>query len=163
MRRRQPSLGAVKFKTRLNTSRFACSLNSDARWDHLTGCLNLRREGDGVTIVKVEQRVRVHPYVAKMTIKYNGNKLINTCASDHESPYNLRFETDDGFPVTMGHTRHGNNQPGVTHLWVKCSTELRLTHRRRLQRLLANIWGYLGPYDGQLVAPPADAHASQPL
>ena len=91
-----------------------------------------------------------------MTIKYIGDKLKNASASDRQSPYHLRFETDDGFAVMMGLTRLGNEDPEVTHLWVKCSAKLLPDRRRRLQRLLANIGGYLGPYDGQLVAPPAD-------
>ena len=95
-----------------------------------------------------------------MTIKYIGDKLKNASASDRQSPYHLRFETDDGFAVMMGLTRLGNEDPEVTHLWVKCSAKLLPDRRRRLQRLLANIGGYLGPYDGQPVAPPADAQSS---
>ena len=125
--------------------------------------LYLRRSEDGVTIDKVEERVKVHPYVAKLTIKYNDYKLINTSASDHESSYNLRFATDDGFFVTMGYTRHGDNEDGVTHLWVECSTKLAQHYRRRLQRLLANLGGYLGPYDGQPVAPGVDSQSSSSM
>ena len=95
-----------------------------------------------------------------MTIKYIGDKLKNASASDRQSPHHLRFETDDGFAMMMGLTRLGNEDPEVTHLWVKCSAKLLPDRRRRLQRLLANIGGYLGPYDGQLLAPPADAQSS---
>ena len=109
------------------------------RFSEIVYALYLRRKEDGVTIDKVEKRLRVHPYVAKMTIKYIGDKLKNSSASDRQSLYHLRFETDDGFAVMMGLTRLGNEDPEVTHLWVKCSAELLLDHRRRLQRLLANI------------------------
>ena len=63
----------------------------------------------------------------------------------------------------MGYTRHGDKEDGVTRLWVKCSTELEQHYRRRLQRLLANIGGYFGPYDGQPVAPGADSQSSSSM
>ena len=58
------------------------------RFSEIVYALYLRRKLDGVTTIdKVEKRLRVHPYVAKKTIKYIGDKLKNSSASDRQSPY----------------------------------------------------------------------------
>jgi hypothetical protein len=44
-------------------------------------------------VTDLEKRVLAHPYVrqSKESVKYNGNKLLNSSTDCHEAPYNLRL------------------------------------------------------------------------
>ena len=74
-------------------------------------------------VTDLEKRVLAHPYVrqSKESVKYNGNKLLNSSTDCHEAPYNLRFITHDQFWVTAGLSRNTDrmvNGIQVTHIWI---------------------------------------------
>ena len=67
-------------------------------------------QGD-LSMTMLEERVRVHPYITKSSIKANANKLLGTNEGDHESPYNLVFETADNFTVRIGYSKNEKGGP----------------------------------------------------
>ena len=53
-----------------------------------------------------EEQFHIHPFVKTHTLQWGNSKLKNTKASDHEAMWNLRFETQGGYKVTCGYSRH---------------------------------------------------------
>jgi hypothetical protein len=109
---------------------------------------NLFLEAGDLTVVELEARVKTHPYVAKRSIEYNGNKL--TCTDPCARPYHLRFVTHDEFRLQCGYSRNADpmvNGKQVSHIWVTFSSTLATTYKRRVVDLLLNLGGFYSWFD----------------
>jgi hypothetical protein len=119
------------------------------------------RRGAGFDIDVMQRRLRKHPYVRTLTLRWNAGKLENPSPSDHESPYNVRFMAADGITLTGGLSSNGDPD-GVAHVWLGGPSTWTETNQCRVRNLMLNILGHKSVFHccAQMVQPVAASGAS---
>eukprot|EP00973_Karenia_brevis_P012812 1740424-Karenia_brevis.AAC.1 len=90
------------------------------------------RRGD-TTMEDMRERYRGHPLAVGSVPAYLLGK-VNALSGpeNHESIYNMKFETVLGFTLTFGYSRHKSSyESGVTHAWVAFGKNCKEMWKRR--------------------------------
>ena len=115
------------------------------------------RSGD-TSIAVVEANCARHPYTLRSTIVNCCNKLKNTTEGDHESWYNIAFDTQDGNSMTLGLSRNKDNFDSdgnqIVHVWVRLGKDNTWDLRKRAVDLLLNVCGYYSVFGNGLLKVP---------
>ena len=72
-------------------------------------------------------------------------KVRNSAAEDHESVYNIKFQTEPGYTLTVGYSRYkdGSKDSGITHSWVMFGENCNSTAKsEQAVDLLLSLSGY---------------------